>query len=201
MPARSDAALKLSDRTLFAVLLRSPWWISFAIAAALVLLAMALLPEGYRLIGTVSGLPFIVIGAMAAYRQRGLPGAAQVARTVEAVSEMPWPGFAALLEAAFRRDGYTVSRATSEAFDFELERNGRRMLVSARRWKAARTGIEPLRALQAARQTSGAADALYVCIREISDNARPFAVTHGIAIWQGEEVARAVHGLPMPRRG
>ncbi|MEN9329226.1 MAG: hypothetical protein RLZZ484_414, partial [Pseudomonadota bacterium] len=35
---------KMSDRSLFAVLLRSPWWVSFVLAAALALAASALLP-------------------------------------------------------------------------------------------------------------------------------------------------------------
>jgi restriction system protein len=195
----------MAENSLFAILLRARWWISIAIAAGLVLLSFVLLPDTFRLIGVVAGLPFIVIGAIALRRQWGRPGAAQVARIAEAAGAMAWPAFAALLESSFRRDGCTIARSSADAFDFELERPGtehagRKVLVSARRWKAARTGIEPLRALQAVRESRGAAGAIYVCINEVSEGARRYADDKGITIWQAGEVAHALHGLPLPAR-
>jgi restriction system protein len=189
--------LKLAPNSLFAILLRSPWWISVAIALVVGLLGVALLPERFRLAGALGGLPFAFIGALAARRQWQLPSAARVAETQQALSTMAWPAFAALLEQAFQRDGYTVQRGKTEAVDFELARQGRRMLVSARRWKTARTGLETLRALQAARAAADVADALYIGLGELSDNARPFAASHSIAIWQAPELAQALRGLPL----
>ena len=156
-----------------------------------------MLPERFRVIGVLSGLPFGVIGAIAAFRQWQLPSAARVAETQQAVATMAWPAFAALLEQAFRRDGYTVQRVQTDAVDFELGRQGRRMLVSARRWKSARTGQQALRALQTARDAAEAQDALYIGLGKLSDNASPFAAGHGIAIWQGPELAQALRGLPL----
>lgn len=189
---------QMAKNSLFAVLLRSPWWISAAIAAALALLSLALLPAEYRVVGALSGMPFVVIGALAARRQWRLPSEASVVRAQQAVATMPWPQFADLLEQAFRRDGYTVQRGTVPAFDFELDRKGRKMLVCARRWKTARTGLETLRALQVAREESGAADALHIGLGELTDNARPFAAQHHIAVWQAAELAQALRGL-LPR--
>jgi restriction system protein len=195
----------MAENSLFAILLRARWSISLAIAAALVLLSFVLLPDTFRLIGIVAALPFIVIGAIALRRQWGRPGAAQVARITEAAGAMAWQAFAALLESSFRRDGCTIVRSNVEAFDFELERPGtehagRKVLVSARRWKAARTGIEPLRALQAEREARGASGAIYVCINEVSEGARRFADEKGITIWQAGEVAHALQGLPLAAR-
>ena len=62
--------LKMAPNSLFAILLRSPWWISVAIAVAMGLVGAALLPEGFRLIGVLSGLPFGVIGAVGAHLAR-----------------------------------------------------------------------------------------------------------------------------------
>jgi restriction system protein len=147
--------------------------------------------------GVLSGLPFGVIGAIAAYRQWHLPSLARVAETQQALQTMAWPAFAALLEQAFRRDGYTVQRGQNAAVDFELVRQGRRMLVSARRWKSARTGQEALRALQMARDEVDAPDALYIGLGDLSDTARPFAAQHRIAIWHAPELAQALRGLPL----
>jgi restriction system protein len=188
---------QMAKNSLFATLLRSPWWVSIAIAAVLALLAMALLPADYRAAGVLSTLPFVVIGAIAARRQWRLPSAAQVSQTLEAVGAMGWPAFAKLLEEAFRRDGYTVQRGTATPVDFELERRGRTMLVCARRWKSARTGVDALRALQTAREASDAPDALYIGLGELTDSARPFAAEHRIAVWQAAELAQALRGLPL----
>ncbi|MFZ2653180.1 MAG: restriction endonuclease, partial [Burkholderiaceae bacterium] len=186
---------KMAEKSLFATLLRSPWWVSLAIAVALALLAGAFLPEAYRVVGAVSGLPFVVIAAIAAFRQWKLPSAARVLATQQAVATMSWPEFARLLEQAFARDGYSVQRVTADAVDFELFRQGRTMLVCARRWKSARTGLETLRALQSARKASDAADALYIGLGDLTDNARPFAAEHRIAVWRGAELAQALRGL------
>ena len=191
--------LQMAKNSLFAMLLRSPWWISAAIALALGLLSFALLADQFRAVGALSGLPFVVIAAIAARRQWHLPSAARVTETHAALAAMAWPAFAALLEQSFRREGYSVEPGTSAAVDFALERKGRRMLVCARRWKSARTGLEALRALQGARDGSDTADALYVGLGALTDNARRFASEHRIAIWDANELARALRGLPLRR--
>ena len=188
---------KMAENSLFAMLLRSPWWISLAIAAALSAIAMALLPVDYRIAGALSSFPFVIIAILAARRQLQLPSEARVELTVQAVRALAWPAFAELLERAFQRDGYTVQRGSSPAVDFVLERGGRTMLVSARRWKSARTGLEPLRALQDARLAGDALDALCIGLGELSENAKPFAAQHRIAIWQAAELARALRDMPL----
>ena len=193
--------MKMARNSLFAILLRSPWWVSLLVASLLVLLAAALLPAPYRVLGALSATPFFVIGAIAAWRQWRLPSTGQVAETDAAVRTMAWPQFAALLEGAFRRDGYAVQRSTGPGFDFELERKGRSLLVAARRWKSARTGLEVLRALQAARDEKHPADALLISLGELTDNARAFAAEHRISVWQSAELAQALRAVPRPPTG
>jgi restriction system protein len=183
---------KMPRNSLFAVLLRAPWWVSLAIAAGLSLVLAALLPDDYRVVGALSTFPFVVIAALAAWRQAQLPSAAEVSRTQEAVVAMTWPVFAAQLEQAFRHDGFEVRPGAAAPVDFELLRGGRRMLVSARRWKSAQTGAEPLRALQAARQDADASDALLICLGGLTENARPYATQHSIQVWQAAELAQAL---------
>jgi restriction system protein len=196
---------QMAKNSLFAILLRKPWWVSLLIAVGLGLVAAALLPADYRVAGAISGFPFLVIAGLAAWRQRLLPSATQVEATRQAVSAMAWPAFAALLEQAFRRDGYTVSRParSSDAVDFVLERGNRRMFVAARRWKSARTGLEALRALQVAREAADGErinDALVVALGELTDSARPFAAEQRIAVWQAAEIAQALRGIPLDAR-
>lgn len=188
---------RMAKNSVFAVLLRSPWWISACIAVLLGVVGYALLPAQFRVAGALSGLPFAVVAVIAIYRQWHLPSAARVAQTQEALTTMAWPAFAALLERAFQRDGYTVQRSKIAGVDFELERKGRRMVVGARRWKSANIGLEVLRALQTAREATEAPDALFIGLGSISDNAQPFAAEHRIAVWQGAELTQALRGLPV----
>lgn len=186
----------MPKNSLFSVLLRSPWWVSTLIGSVLVLVAMALLPQKFKLVGALGALPFFVISALAAKRQWHLPSAKQVAQLTETVSALGWPAFAKQLQGSFERDGWTVHMGKREPVDFRLERAGRQLVVHARRWKSARIGLEPLRALQAAREDAGASDALCICLGELSDTARPFASKNRIAVWRADELAQALHGRP-----
>lgn len=183
---------KMAENSLFAVLLRSSWWISVAVAAGIAGLARLLLPEQYRVVGMLSALPFVVIAAMAFWRQSKQPSAAVVASTLEAAAALSAREFADALEAALRRDGYEVKRLGKSVVDLELDKAGRRSLVACRRWKAASTGVEPLRELLAA---TGEGARIYVALGGITDKARQFAVANQIRLLHGAELARLLRGL------
>ncbi len=100
----------MNENSLFAVLLRSSWWISFAIAGTVAAVAIALLPEAYRIFGTVTGLPFLAIGCIAAWKHFQAPSIARIDNTLAAVRAMSWVEFSRALEAAYRRQGYGVRR-------------------------------------------------------------------------------------------
>lgn len=176
----------MAPNSLFAILLRSPWWISFAIASALFAALRLLLPELYALCGT---LPFVVLGSVAAWRQLRAPSAARVSAALEALRAMPWEDFSRAVEDGFRHAGYRVSRLDRAAAEFELSKAGRVSLVACRRWKVARTGIEPLRELHAAVRAGDAHEGVYVAAGEFTDNARAFAAQSGIRLLHGAELA------------
>lgn len=189
--------LKMNQNSLFALLLRSPWWVSMLIAAVMVALAMALLPELYKLVGALSATPLVVVGLVAAKRQWGRPSSASIDNTATALAAMPWPAFAELLVKGFERGGHSVQRENSEVVDFVLQRQGRSTLVLAKRWKSARIGLETLRALQAERARRDAAEAMLVCLDSPSDSARDFARQQNITLCQAAGLAQLLHGVPL----
>lgn len=189
---------KISENSLFAHLLRSPWWISLAISLALILITRFVLPVAYAVYGYSISLPFIVITAMALWKQRDVPSAARVEATLEAVRAMSWREFSQLVEQALQRDGYLVT-PTSGAADFNLVKARRTVLLCAKRWKAATHGVEPLRELYAARRAQEANEAIYIALGGLSDNALRFASDHRITLMQGPELARLLR-LPKARK-
>jgi len=186
--------LKMSENSLFAILLRKPWWISILIAAVVSLAASMLFPRQYAAYGASAGFPFFVIGIIAAVRQWRAPGPALVAHTRDAVAAMSWRDFADAIEAGYRRDGYEVKRRAGGA-DFELARDGRKTVVSCKRWKAASTGVEALRELDAAAEDCGAHERIYMTLGQLSDNARSFAAERRIAVMREDGLAVLLRGM------
>lgn len=179
----------MAPNSLFAVLLRSPWWISFAIAVAFAAIARFVLPPQYVVFGAMGALPFVVIGCMAGWRQFKAPSAKSVATQLEAVQAMSWRDFAAALEAAFMRDGYTVEKINAPAADLLLTKGYRTSVVSAKRWKAASVGVEALRDLDTMAQKREAQESIYVTLGTVSDNAAIFARENSVRLLQAQELA------------
>jgi restriction system protein len=178
--------LKLNKNSLFAVLLRSPWWASALAAVGLAAGLRLLIPTSYAVF---AALPFAVIAAYVGWQQLRAPGAGRIAGTLERLRAMPWEDFSAAMEEAYRREGYTVKRLAAQA-DFELVQGARSTLVACKRWKATRTGIETLRELEAARRAREAHECIYVAAGEITGQAREFAAQKNIRLVQGAELAK-----------
>ena len=173
---------KMAENSLFAVLMRSRWWISFLVGAAWALLAAALVPQPYKMIAILGSLPFWAVGFVAFVRQYDQPTPAQQQAILEAAQQQSWGEFSQQLERAWRIEGYEVARSKDAAADFVLQRNGKTTLVAAKRWKAAAHGVEPLRALHQAMQTQQAQECAYVCIAPLQDTAQRFADAQHIAV-------------------
>jgi restriction system protein len=161
----------MAENSLFAILLRSPWWASLGIAVALALLMRLLLPADYAVAGMLGSFPFVVIAAMAGWKQLRAPSATQLAQTLERLQAMNSREFAEAIEAAFRAQGHEVTRLNQPGADLELMLRHRRTVVAFRRWKAASIGVEPLRELQAAKTKLEAEAAMFVATGTLSEKA------------------------------
>ncbi len=184
--------LKMHENSIFAILMRAPWWVSGGIAGALFGAARALLPAEYAIYAFFVSLPFTVIAAYVLWQQLRAPSEAKVAGKLEALRALPAQAFSAALEEAFRCDGYTVKRFERSGAELELSKGGRVTLVGCRRWKVARTGIEPLRELDSARQAHEAHEAIYVAAGEITQTARAFAAENRIRLIDAAGLAALV---------
>jgi restriction system protein len=186
----------MAKNSLFAILLRSPWWISFAVVAVFALASGALLPPQYVVFGLMGAIPFFVIGCVAAWRQMRAPSARTVEQTLERAATMPWRDFRDLLEQAYRNQGYTVTRLDGQAADLQLTQGAQTTLVAAKRWKAASHGVEPLRALDHARRTLDTSHAVYITLGELNDATRRFADKNTISLINGVALVQLLGRLP-----
>ena len=184
--------LKLAKNSLFAVLLRSPWWVSLCLVAAIAAAAWALLPPAHAPYGVLGASPFLVIAALAARRQWRQPSPTQVEQTLQRLAAMNWQEAAAAVDAGLRRDGYAPTALAGHGADFTAERAGRTVLISCKRWKAASIGIEPLRALHTALEAADASEGWYLAIGSASAAAQRFAGEHRLRLVQGVDLVRLV---------
>ncbi len=193
---------RMAERSLFAILLRSPWWMSLGIAGAFALLARLLMPADLYLFGAMGGFPFIVIAVMAARRQWHLPGSKRVQQTADAVGAMTWREFAELLEGAWRAQGLIVKPHKGTGADFELlEGRLGYTLASCRRWKAASLGAEPLSELRAAMERADIPDGLFISLGVVSPQAALFAKENRIRILGLPELAVLLQKSRLPAVG
>ena len=181
--------LKMAPNSLFAILLRKPWWISIALVGVIALAARALVPQPYVVFGMMGGFPFLVIGVMAAWRQWHAPDPERMAQALQKAAAMSWRDFSDVIEKAFGHQGYAVTRldsaghgkgnrtgsAPASAADFSLERRGQTTLLNCKRWKAANLGVEPLRDLAALREAQGADQCIFVSLSLPTDKVQRFA--------------------------
>jgi restriction system protein len=183
-------AFQLPRNSLFAILLRSPWWLSLLIAFGMFAGVRLFFAPG---IAAFFALPFLAIGLYAAVQQLRQPSEGRIAETLTKAKELSWDDFRMALEEAYKREGYAVTRIEGVA-DLRLAQGGVVTLVACKRWKAMRAGIESLREFDAASKERGAHARVYVAVGEITDNARAFAEERRIRLVQEQELAKLLGG-------
>ncbi|GAA5235218.1 restriction endonuclease [Verticiella sediminum] len=181
---------QMPRNSVFAMLLRSAWWVSALIAVVLLAASQLVTAPFLAAFLLFASFPFAVIAAVAGWKQRNRPSAQRVERTANAVRAMSWAEFSGVLQEGLRRDGCETVACKSEHADFEARRQGRIALVSARRWKASRVGVQALSRLEAQRQARGAHEAIYVTVGDISEQAAAYAQANHIKFMTAPELAR-----------
>ena len=181
---------KMAQKSLFAILLRSPWWVSVCIVAVFTLASIAVLPKPYVGFGVMGGLPFLVIGIMAARKQWRAPSATRVAEALAQAGAMSWRDFSGQIERIYAQQAYAVTRLNNSAADFQLDQGGHTALVSCKRWKAANHGVEVMRDLVAAKDAKSAQQCSYLSLVPVSDTAQRFAAAQGVTLLTGDELGR-----------
>ncbi len=179
----------MSENSLFAILLRSPWWYSAAAGVLVSALAMALARGQYQILGVSLSLPFFGIAAYAAFKQSQRPSVKQIAEGAAQARKMTAAEVAEKIAANYTRERFESAAFSGAEAELELTRGYRKILVSSKRFKAANTGVEPLKKLVAAGERAEATGYLYVTLGEISSNSIEFARENNIEFIRANDLA------------
>ena len=183
---------KPAQGSLFAILLRAPFWVSLLLAGALFAVARNFLPD---MLAAATTLPTLGIAAMSGWRQFKTPSASRVNETIDALRQMPWTQFSGVIAEAFRHEGYQVGKPEAGVVSYEMHKSGYKTLLSCKRWKVEQTGFGPLRELFEAGQAREARDCAYVATGEFTETARAFAREKGMRLLHGAELATMVGAI------
>ena len=187
-------ALKVSENSLFAVLLRSPWWYSVLIALFVVAVSVMLVGGKFLVFGLATSLPFIGIAIYSAYKQSQRPGKKRLLEVEQDARKMSVANMAKKIASNYENINFDVVPFKGDAAELELERGRHKFLLSCKRFKAANTGIEPLKQLVSAGEKNEATGYLYVALGEVTANARDYALKNNIEFIQAEALAEYFDG-------
>lgn len=187
-------ALKMAHGSLFAVLLRSPWWYSVLIALLVIFISLLLVGGKYLFLGVAASLPFFGIAGYAAYIELQRPGKKRILEVVQEARTMPARALANKIAGNYEKINFDITPFKGDAAELEIERGRHKFLLCCKRFKAAKTGIEPLKALVAAGEKQEATGYLYVALGEITENARDFAMNNDIDLIQAEALTEYFDG-------
>ena len=187
--------VKLPPNSLFAILLRSPWWFSALLVVGFVLLSRLLLSDDYWQFGAMGAFPFVVTAALSLKRQLKTPKVSTITTQIETLRNMAWPAFSEKIVQSLTQQGYTIAKLESASgADFLISKQDQKIVVAAKRWKAANLGESELHQLNKAKQFHKANGAWYITVGNVSNKAVLFANKNQIELLQD---ALLVQRLPL----
>lgn len=187
-------ALKVAENSLFAILARSSWWYSVAVGLVVIAISAVIANAKYLALGVFVALPFFGIACYAAYKQLQRPSAKRIIAISEQARSMSASEVAAKIAVCYKNERFESNNHKGKQAELELTRGFRKILLCSKRFKAANTGIEPLRQLVTAGDKAEATGYLYVTLGEISANAREFAKQNNIELVQADRLAAYFDG-------
>jgi len=180
---------KMREGSLFSVLLRSPWWYSVLIAVFLLSVSILVTGGRFLIFGIALALPFLVLACLSGYKQFQRPGQKRILEVVEEARGMPVKKLASKIASHYEKQNFDIEPFKGNAADLDIERGRYKFLLCCKRFKAANTGIEPLKQLVEAGKKIEATGYLYVALGTVTDNARTYARENDIELIQAESLA------------
>ena len=182
-------AFRMSENSLFAMLLRSPWWYSALFGVVIIAISIALFGGQFVILGLFASLPFLGIAGYTGYKQAQLPSQKRIEEVHTQAQKMTAIQIAKEISASYEDIRFDSDPFKGNAAELELTRGNRKILLCTKRFKVGNTGIEPLKQLVAAGEKIEATAYLYVALGDISSAAQDYAKKNDIELIQAARLA------------
>lgn len=187
-------AFRMNQNSLFAILLRSPWWYAVLIGIFVIAVSLAIAGGKFLLLGIFGAIPFLGIGAYAGHKQAQLPSQKRVLEVTSEARKMPAKQIAEKVADSYIQERYDSEVFNGGAAELVLTRGQHKLLLASKRFKAGNTGIAPLKELVAAGESAEATGYLYVALGDISDAAWDYAKQNNIEVIQASRLTAFFDG-------
>ena len=195
MARRDDGGLAL----LLAELVRAPWWVGVVVAVVVYIGLACLLPSvvgGGPVFGpaveVAAGLAWLFAGlfllpaalsGLRVWRGRRMLAAT---RTKDEIRALDWEEFEELVEAHYRRLGFSVRREGGSGpdggVDVRIRRGGETYLVQCKQWRQRQVGVKVVRELLGVVAAEQAAGGIVVTAGSFTREAEAFAGRSGVVV-------------------
>lgn len=187
-------AFRMSESSLFAILLRSSWWYSVLIGMVFIALSLVFVDGKYLFLGIFTAFPFFCIAGYAGYKQFQQPSQKRVLEVESQARKMRAVQVANKIAESYMQERYESRAFKGDAAELELTRGPRKILLCSKRFKVGNTGTQPLKQLVAAGDNAEATGYLYVALGEVSDAAKVYAKENNIELIQAVRLAAFFDG-------
>ena len=120
-----------------------------------------------------------------------------------ALNGMSWQEFEMLVGEAFRRRGFAVVETggggADGGIDLVLRKDGWKILVQCKQWKAYKVGVKTIRELYGVMAAEGAAGGFVVTSGVFTREAKSFAAGKNIGLIDGVELKAVIKDIPQQR--
>lgn len=139
-------------------------------------------------------LPFLlilgaVVSALRRHKRRSLFNQISASSTIGALEALSWKEFELLVGEGFRAQGYAVHESggggADGGVDLVLSKNGDKILVQCKQWRAFKVGVSVVRELYGVMAAEGAAGGLVVTSGQFTSEAAQFASGRNMRLING----------------
>jgi len=187
-------AFKVAENSLFAVLLRSPWWYSVLIGLAFIAFSLVIFNGQYVALGVFAAIPFFGIAAFSGHKQSLKPSRSRIIEVDQQARKMSAGQIADKIAQRYIEERYDSHPFDGKAAEQILTRGRHKIVLCSKRFKVGNTGIEPLKLLVSAGEKIEATGYLNVTLGEISAAARDYAEKNNIELIQADRLAAFFDG-------
>jgi restriction system protein len=138
------------------------------------------------------------ISAFGRHKRAALFTDVQKGSSLSVLNDMTWQEFEMLVGEAFRRKGYTVSETgggSDGGVDLVLRKDGEKLLVQCKQWKAYKVGVTTIRELYGVMAAAGAAGGFVVTSGIFTQEAKSFAEGRNINLIDGCELKAIINEI------
>jgi restriction system protein len=194
------------DESVLNLLVRLPWWVSLALAVGVLVLSEFVAPlfsfenpvigamwhAGQR-IGPLLAIILAIVSVGSTIVSWRTSRMLETQKGLDTVGKLGWQDFESLVGEIFKRKGYFIlenpGTGPDEGVDLRLRRDGKKVYVQCKHWKAKQVGVKIVRELYGVMTAKSAEEGIVVTSGSFSKEASDFARGKSISLIDGKELA------------